>query len=30
LPYFRARKIAIMTLRTEAELKELTGQAERQ
>jgi streptogramin lyase len=30
LPYFRARKIAIMTLRTEAELKELSGQAERQ
>jgi hypothetical protein len=30
LPYFRARKIAIMTLRSEAELKELSGQAERQ
>ncbi len=28
LPYFRARKVAIMTLRTEAELKELSGQAD--
>ena len=30
LPYFRARKIAIMTLRSEAELKELSSQADRQ
>jgi hypothetical protein len=30
LPYFRARKIAIMTLRSEADLKELSSQAERQ
>ena len=30
LPYFRARKVAIMTLRSEAELKELSRQAEQQ
>jgi virginiamycin B lyase len=30
LPYFRARKVAIMTLRSEATLKELSSQAERQ
>jgi virginiamycin B lyase len=30
LPYFRARKIAIMTLRSEAEVAALRGQAERQ
>jgi hypothetical protein len=30
LPYFRARKVAIMTLRSEAELKELSSKAERQ
>jgi len=30
LPYFRARKVAIMTLRSEADLKELSSQAERQ
>jgi virginiamycin B lyase len=29
LPYFRARKVAIMTLRSEAELKELSSGAER-
>jgi len=30
LPYFRARKIAIMTLRSEADIAELRSQAERQ
>jgi hypothetical protein len=30
LPYFRARKIAIMTLRSEAAVAELRSQAERQ
>jgi hypothetical protein len=30
LPYFRACKVAIMTLRSEADLKELSSQAERQ
>ena len=30
LPYFRARKVAVMTLRSEADLKELASQAERQ
>ena len=30
LPYFRARKVAIMTLRSEAELKTLSSQAEQQ
>ena len=30
LPYFRTRKIAVMTLRSEATLKELSSEAERQ
>jgi hypothetical protein len=30
LPYFRARKIAIMTMRSEAAVAELRSQAERQ
>src|SRR3954467_12278909 len=30
LPYFRARKVAIMTLRSEATLKDLSSEAERQ
>jgi streptogramin lyase len=30
LPYFRARKVAIMTLRSETTLKELSSEAERQ
>jgi hypothetical protein len=29
LPYFRARKIAVMTLRSEAEIAALRSQAER-
>ena len=30
LPYFRARKVAVMTLRSEAELNELSSEAARQ
>jgi hypothetical protein len=30
LPYFRTRKIAIMTLRSEDELKKLSSEAARQ